>query len=61
MKYIENNNINNLVELIKSGIKTGNRLIDELDPDWYMLLDEEWIDDKYKLDLRKTYILKVIR
>jgi hypothetical protein len=58
MRYKQNNNINNIFKVINKGIKTGNRLIDELDPDLYMLEDDEWIDEE---DYSNLHILNVIR
>lgn len=58
MRHKQNNNINNIARLIKKGIITGNRLIDELDPDWYML-EDEWIDEE--VDYSKLRIVSVIR
>jgi hypothetical protein len=57
MKYKQNNNINRIARLANKGIITGNRLIDELDPDWYML---EWNDEEY-IDYSSLHILNVIR
>ena len=60
MRHKQNNNINNIVKTINKGIITGNRLIDELDPDWYML-EDEWVDeeDNY-IKVKKEYIMKWI-
>lgn len=58
MRYTQNNNISNIAKLIKKGIITGNRLIDELDPDWYML-EDEWVDEEK--DNSKLHILSIIR
>lgn len=57
MRHKQNNNINNIAKLIKKGIITGNRLIDELDPDWYML-EDEWVDEE--IDYSKLRIVSVI-
>lgn len=58
MRHKQNNNINNIVKTIEKGIITGNRLIDELDPDWYML-EDEWVDEE--VDYSKLRIVRVIR
>ena len=58
MRHKQNNNINNIVKTIEKGIITGNRLIDELDPDWYML-EDEWVDEE--VDYSKLRIVSVIR
>ena len=61
MRHKQNNNINNIVKTIEKGIITGNRLIDELDPDWYML-EDEWIDEEENnyIEFRREYIMKWI-
>lgn len=60
MRYRQNNNINRIARLANSGIRTGNRLIDELNPDLYMLENDcEWSEDE--IDYSNLHILSVIR